>query len=70
MLYQQPLWSAALLNAALNSTLLICFLFRAFLCWMSCSEHTGLEITQEEVQALRSAYLPIYFHFRPHVSKC
>jgi glycosyltransferase XagB len=58
--YQQPLWSAILLNAALNSTLLICFLFRAFLCWMSCSEHSGLEITQEEVQALRSAELPIY----------
>ena len=58
--YQQPLWSAILLNAALNSTLLICFMFRAFLCWLSCAENTGMEITKEEVQALNSAELPIY----------
>jgi cellulose synthase/poly-beta-1,6-N-acetylglucosamine synthase-like glycosyltransferase len=58
--YWQPLWSAIVLNAALNSTLLICFLFRAFLCWLSCSENTGMKITHEEVQALSNADLPIY----------
>lgn len=58
--YWQPLWSAIVLNAALNSVLLICFLFRAFLCWLSCSENTGMKITSEEVQALANADLPIY----------
>jgi cellulose synthase/poly-beta-1,6-N-acetylglucosamine synthase-like glycosyltransferase len=58
--YWQPLRSAIVLNAVLNATLLTCFLFRAFLCWLSCSEHTGMEISNEEVQALRNADLPIY----------
>lgn len=47
-------------NAIVSAWMLLSFLFRTFLCWMSCSDHIGMSISSEETAALRDADLPVY----------
>ncbi len=55
-----PVASAIGLNAILSTWMLVSFLFRTILCWMSCADHVGMAITKEEVEALHDADLPVY----------
>ncbi len=58
ILFPSPL--LIVLNALLNFFMFASFLFRTFLCWMSCGENDQLTITPEEVGSLRSQDLPVY----------
>lgn len=55
-----PVAAAIGLNAILSLWMLLSFVFRTFLCWMSCADHIGLSISREEVDALCDADLPTY----------
>lgn len=55
-----PLGAAITLNAFLNGFLLLSFLFRSFLGWMSCADISGQPVSREEISALRNVDLPIY----------
>jgi len=55
-----PLPFSIALNTVVNAILLVSFAFRTLLCWMSCEEHIGMAITQEEVAALHDTDLPLY----------
>jgi len=55
-----PLSTAVVLNGMVNLFLLASFLFRTSLCWMSCADHIGLNVTQEEIDAISDTDLPIY----------
>jgi cellulose synthase/poly-beta-1,6-N-acetylglucosamine synthase-like glycosyltransferase len=55
-----PVPTAVVLNGLVNAFLLVSFLFRTLLCWMSCADHVGLNVTQEEVRAISDIDLPIY----------
>jgi cellulose synthase/poly-beta-1,6-N-acetylglucosamine synthase-like glycosyltransferase len=59
-LFLLPLPTAIVLNAALNLFLFVSFVFRTLLCWMSCAEHIGLAISEQEVAALSDRDLPLY----------
>jgi glycosyltransferase XagB len=48
------------INAILSFWMLFAFIFRTFLCWMSCADHIGMSISREEVEALRDSDLPVY----------
>ncbi len=54
-----PLYTAIILNTLVNLFLFCSFMFRTFLCWMSCAD-VGLSVTKEEVAALRDEDLPVY----------
>jgi cellulose synthase/poly-beta-1,6-N-acetylglucosamine synthase-like glycosyltransferase len=55
-----PFGTIILLNALVNAFLLLSFVFRTALCWMSCADQVGLSVSDEEVAALSDADLPIY----------
>lgn len=55
-----PVASAIWLNAFLNFFLLLSFVFRTLLCWMSCGELICPTVSDEEVAALRDPDLPVY----------
>jgi len=55
-----PLVSLICLNSILNFFLFLSFAFRTFLCWMSCADRIGLEISPPEVKDVADADLPVY----------
>lgn len=55
-----PFPAIVLLNGVVNGFLLLSFLFRTSLCWMSCADQVGLSVSHEEVVALSDADLPVY----------
>ena len=55
-----PVVTVIVLSVAVNAFLLLSFVFRTLLCWMSCAEHIGLSVSGEEVAALEDADLPTY----------
>ena len=59
-LFFRPVATMIGINAILSFWMLFSFVFRTFLCWMSCSERIGMSIAREEVEALRDSDLPVY----------
>jgi len=55
-----PVTSAIVFNGLVNGFLLVSFLFRTLLCWMSCADQVGLSVSKEEVDAIADADLPVY----------
>ena len=55
-----PVPTAVILNGLVNGFLLVSFLFRTLLCWMSCADQVGLCVTQEEIAAISDTDLPVY----------
>jgi len=59
-LWFAPLVLLIALSSAVNVWMLVSFLFRTMLCWMSCADQIGLSVSREEVGALADADLPTY----------
>jgi cellulose synthase/poly-beta-1,6-N-acetylglucosamine synthase-like glycosyltransferase len=55
-----PVLTLICVNSILNFFLFFSFAFRTLLCWMSCADRIGLDVSSREVEKVADADLPVY----------